>query len=163
MNINAVVITVSDSSWRGEREDKSGPAVAAALDKLNIRVVARETVPDEPDRIEEKLIVYSECPDVNLILTTGGTGISPRDNTPEATRAVIEKDIPGLVELMRWESFKATPRAALSRAVAGVRNKTLIVNLPGSVKGATECLQAIAGVIPHAIELIGGDKVQCGG
>lgn len=156
MEINAVVITVSDSCWRKEREDKSGPAVEAELKILSINVVGREIVPDEPHVIKEKLLEYSAHEQVDLIVTTGGTGIGPRDNTPEATRAAIEKDIPGLIELMRLESFKSTLRAALTRAVAGVRNKTLIVNLPGSTKGARECLRAISSVIPHAVELIQG-------
>lgn len=161
--INTVVITVSDSGFRGEREDKSGPAVEAEVQRMGMCVVGRALVPDEPEHIRQKLLEFSARPDVQVILTTGGTGISPRDNTPEATRTVLEKEIPGLVELMRLESFKSTPRAALTRAVAGVRNGTLIINLPGSVKGARECLQAIAAVIPHAVELIGSEKVQCGG
>ncbi len=156
MQINAVVITISDGCWRKEREDKSGPAVEAELNALGVTIIGKEIIPDESVVIEEKLIHYSSLKNVNLIVTTGGTGISPRDNTPEATRAVIEKDIPGLIELMRLESFKSTPRAALTRAVAGIRTNTLIINLPGSVKGAQECLKAIASVLPHAVDLIEG-------
>ncbi|MBI1745831.1 MAG: MogA/MoaB family molybdenum cofactor biosynthesis protein [Acidobacteria bacterium] len=161
--LNTVVITVSDSGYRGERKDKSGPAVAAEAKRLNMPVIDQALVSDDPEIIKQKLIEFSDRPDVNVILTTGGTGLSPRDNTPEATRAVLEKEIPGLIELMRWASFKTTPRAALTRAVAGVRSQTLIINLPGSVKGAGECLQAIADLIPHAVELICGEKVRCGG
>jgi len=161
--IGTAVVTVSDSSFRGEREDRSGPAVAAEAERWDLRVVARALVPDEPDVIRRTLLELCGRPDVRLVFTTGGTGLSPRDHTPEATRALLEKDVPGIVELMRWESFKSTPRAALSRAVAGVRNGTLIINLPGSVKGATECLQAVAAILPHAVELIAGQKVQCGG
>jgi molybdenum cofactor synthesis domain-containing protein len=152
--IKAVVLTISDAAARGEREDLSGPAVAAELRKLKAEVVATEIIPDERTEIAARLRHYADSGAVNLIVTTGGTGLAPRDLTPEATREVIEREAPGLAELMRAESLKITPLAALSRAVCGVRGRTLIVNLPGSVRGARENLAAIARTLPHAIALL---------
>ncbi len=152
--IRAVVLTISDSASRGEREDLSGPAVTSELESLKVEVVATEILPDERERIAARLRYYADTGGANLIVTTGGTGLSPRDVTPEATRDVIERDAPGLAELMRAESLKITPLAALSRSVCGARGRTLIVNLPGSVRGARENLQAIARVLPHAIALL---------
>ena len=120
-------------------------------------------MPDEFEIIRQKLTEQSQAPDIDLIVTTGGTGLAPRDVTPEATAAVIEKAVPGLAELMRREGMKGNPRAALSRAVVGVRNKTLIINLPGSVKGVRESLAAISGILGHALEVISGNTVRCGG
>jgi molybdenum cofactor synthesis domain-containing protein len=152
--IKAIVLTISDSAARGEREDLSGPAVAAELRSLNAEIVAAEILPDEREKIAARLRQYADAGAGNLIVTTGGTGLAPRDVTPEATRDVIEREAPGLAELMRAESVKITPLAALSRSVCGVRGRTLIVNLPGSVRGARENLQAVARILPHAIALL---------
>ena len=155
--IKAVVLTISDSASRGEREDLSGPAVVSELQSLGAEIVATEILPDEREQIASRwsLRHYARRPArLNLILTTGGTGLGPRDITPEATRDVIEREAPGLAELMRAESVKITPLGALSRSVCGARGRTLIVNLPGSVRGARENLQAIARLLPHAIALL---------
>lgn len=152
--IKAVVLTISDSASRGEREDLSGPAVAAELESIRAEIVATEILPDERPVIAGRLRHYADVGAANLIVTTGGTGFSPRDVTPEATREVIEREAPGLAELMRAESLKITPLAALSRSVCGARGRTLIVNLPGSVRGARENLAAIARLLPHAISLL---------
>ncbi len=152
--IKAVVLTISDSASRHEREDLSGPTVVAELQSLKAEIVATEILPDERELIAERLRHFADTGEANLIVTTGGTGFSPRDVTPEATRDVIEREAPGLAELMRSESLKITPLAALSRAVCGIRRRALIVNLPGSVRGARENLAAIARTLPHAIDLL---------
>ncbi|HKQ74047.1 MAG TPA: MogA/MoaB family molybdenum cofactor biosynthesis protein [Blastocatellia bacterium] len=152
--IKAVVLTISDSASRGEREDLSGPAVVSELQSLKAEVIATEILPDDRERIAARLRHYAGDGAANLIVTTGGTGLSQRDITPEATRDVIEREAPGLAELMRAESVKITPLAALSRSVCGARGRTLIVNLPGSVRGARENFQAIARLLPHAIALL---------
>jgi molybdopterin adenylyltransferase len=148
------VVTVSDSCSRGEREDRSGPAVAELLERLQFPVAAREVVADDPIQIENLLIRLAR--EVRFIVTTGGTGIAPRDVTPEATVAVCDRLLDGVAERMRSEGVKKTAFAALSRGVCGVRGKTLILNLPGSPAGAVESLEAVAGLIPHAIELLSG-------
>jgi molybdenum cofactor synthesis domain-containing protein len=152
--ITAVVLTISDSAARGQREDLSGPAVVTELKSLKAEIVATEILPDDREQIAGRLRHYADTGAANLIVTTGGTGLSPRDLTPEATRDVIEREAPGLAELMRSESLKVTPLAALSRSVCGTRGRTLIVNLPGSVRGARENLAAIARTLPHAISLL---------
>jgi molybdenum cofactor synthesis domain-containing protein len=151
----AAVVTVSDSCARGEREDLSGPAVAQALSKSGIQVVAHEVVSDDSMRIQNVLILLAGK--VRLVVTTGGTGIALRDVTPEATQAVCERLLDGVAQRMRSEGGKKTPFAALSRGVCGVRGKTLILNLPGSPAGAVESLEAVVGLIPHALELLGGN------
>lgn len=152
--IKAVVLTISDSASRGERDDLSGPTVVAGLQSLKAEILAAEILPDERELIAERLRHFADATEANLIVTTGGTGFSPRDVTPEATREVIEREAPGLAELMRSESLKITPLAALSRAVCGIRRRALVVNLPGSVRGARENLAAIARTLPHAIDLL---------
>ncbi|MBO0721989.1 MAG: MogA/MoaB family molybdenum cofactor biosynthesis protein [Blastocatellia bacterium] len=152
--IKAVVITVSDSASRGEREDLSGPAVVAELQTLKAEVVAVEIVADDRAEIAARLRYYADSGIADLVVTTGGTGLSPRDMTPEATRDVIEREAPGLAELMRAESLKITPLAALSRSVCGARGRTLIINLPGSIRGARENLAAIKRTLPHAVALL---------
>ena len=152
--LTAAVVTVSDSCSRGDREDRSGPALAKVLQKLNFSVIANEVIPDNPIQIQNVLIRLSR--QVRLVVTTGGTGIAPRDVTPEATVAVCERLIEGVAERMRSEGVKKTPFAALSRGVCGVCGETLILNLPGSPKGAVESLEAVAELIPHAIDLLSG-------
>jgi molybdopterin adenylyltransferase len=152
--IRAVVLTISDSAARGAREDLSGPAVAAELRAARAELLAAEVLPDERAMIAERLCYYADQTAANLIVTTGGTGLSPRDLTPEATRDVIEREAPGLAELMRAESLKVTPLAALSRAVCGTRGRTLIINLPGSVRAARENFAAVVRLLPHAVTLL---------
>jgi len=154
----AAVLTISDSSSRGEREDVSGPAVAAALEARKFQVTLREVIPDEQTKIEQALIRLSQ--QVRLILTTGGTGIAPRDVTPEATEAVCERLIPGIGEQMRTSGREKTKFAALSRSMCGVRGQTLILNLPGSPKGAVESLAAVVDLLPHALQLLAGDTTH---
>jgi molybdenum cofactor synthesis domain-containing protein len=155
--IRAVVLTISDSVARGERTDASGPALIEALQALGATLVAHDIVPDEREVIAERLRAYADREDVNLILTTGGTGVSPRDQTPEATRDVIEREVPGLAEAMRLVTFTSgTPRAILSRAVAGIRSGTLIINFPGGVRGVRETFAIIRPVLPHAIDILSG-------
>ncbi|MHC4182890.1 MAG: MogA/MoaB family molybdenum cofactor biosynthesis protein [Planctomycetota bacterium] len=158
--IKAAIITISDKGSRGEREDKSGEVIKEKLRHIKAQVVAYDIVPDERDIIAQKLKSFAD--EANLILTTGGTGVSPRDNTPEATRDVIEKELPGFSEAMRMESFKITPRAIGSRAVSGIYKDTLIINLPGSPKGVSECLDTVLNAIPHTLDVMGGGVVDCG-
>jgi len=152
--IRAVVLTISDSVSRGEREDLSGPAVVEELTRIGVGIVELGVLPDEAEVIAQRLRECADGAGLDLVVTTGGTGFAPRDVTPEATRQVIERDAPGLAELMRAESLRITPLAALSRSVCGIRGRTLIVNLPGSVRGARENLQAIVRLLPHAITLL---------
>jgi molybdopterin adenylyltransferase len=161
VEIVAVVLTISDKASRGEREDKSGPAVVAELEKLGGRILATEILPDDRELIASRLRHFADSKEVNLICTTGGTGFAPRDNTPEATRDVIEKEAPGLAELMRLRSLDSTPLAPLSRAVCGIRGGTLIVNLPGSLRGSVENFTAIRSNIPHAIGLLSEQSPKC--
>ncbi len=156
--ITVAVLTLSDKGSKGEREDKSGPAIAGMLKGFG-EVKYYDILPDDRDLIKNKLIEYVNK--VDLILTTGGTGLSPRDVTPEATIDVIEREIPGITEAMRMEGLKKTNRAMLSRAVAGVKGQTLIINLPGSPTAVRENLEVIMDVIPHAIEKIKGDTKEC--
>ncbi|MBZ0155453.1 MAG: MogA/MoaB family molybdenum cofactor biosynthesis protein [Alphaproteobacteria bacterium] len=156
--ITVAVLTLSDKGSRGERTDASGPAIAETLREMG-EVKYYDILPDEKELIRGKLLEYSGK--VDLILTTGGTGLSPRDVTPEATLEVIEREIPGIAEAMRMEGLKKTRRAMLSRAVAGVRGKTLIINLPGSPVAVRENLEIILDVIPHAVEKIKGSPEEC--
>lgn len=156
IEIRAVVITSSDACARGERVDESGAVLAELLNQLGAEIVAAEVLPDDLELLTEKLRTYAERPDVNLILTTGGTGFSPRDNMPEATRAIIEREAPGLSEAMRAETLKQTPTAMISRGVCGMREGALIVNLPGSPKAVRECFNVIRPVLAHAVALMSG-------
>ncbi len=160
MTIRFGILTLSDRSSRGERADASGPALADLIQAEGWSVVKREVLPDELSAIRALLIAWADSGDLDVILTTGGTGFSPRDVTPEATRAVIERDAPGLAEAMRAASLKVTPHAMLSRVVAGIRKKTLIINLPGSPKGAVENLQVVTPVLPHAVQLLHEDPAS---
>jgi molybdopterin adenylyltransferase len=154
--ITVAVVTVSDSVVAGTREDLSGPALRERAHALGWKVSAMEMTPDESEAIAAILRRLADSGEVAVVLTTGGTGVAPRDITPEATRGVIEREIPGLGELMRTEGLKFTPTAVLSRGLAGVRGRTLIVNLPGSPKGAVESLDAIAKLVPHIVDLLEG-------
>ncbi len=158
--IKAAVLTISDKGSRGEREDKSGEVIKDKLGQIGAEVVTYEIVPDERDIISQKLRSFADR--ANLILTTGGTGVSPRDVTPEATRDVIERELPGFSEAMRAESFKVTPRSIGSRAVSGMYKDTLIINLPGSPKAVSECLGVVLDAIPHVIEVAKGKVSDCG-
>jgi molybdopterin adenylyltransferase len=152
----AKILVLSDAASRGERTDLSGPAVREALTASGWQVLAIEILPDDLNTIREKLEKWTDADDCDLVVTSGGTGVAPRDVTPEATRAVIEKEIPGLAELMRAEGLEKTRRAVLSRGVVGVRKGKLIVNLPGSPKGARESLESILDLLPHIVDLIQG-------
>ncbi|HTR35664.1 MAG TPA: MogA/MoaB family molybdenum cofactor biosynthesis protein [Bryobacteraceae bacterium] len=154
--IQVAVITVSDSAVAGTREDRSGPALSERVAALGWSIHTRELVPDEPDQIAAKLRQLADSGHLAVILTTGGTGVALRDVTPEATRGVIEREIPGLAELMRSEGRRFTPLSVLSRGIAGVRGRTMIVNLPGSPKGAVQSFDAIAQLIPHVVDLLEG-------
>ena len=156
MEIRAAVLTVSDRSVKGERVDESGPVLAELLREAGASVVMREVVSDELEPLAERLRELADREDVNLVVTTGGTGLSPRDNTPEATRAVIEREVPGIAEAMRAETLRQTPTAMLSRAVCGVRSGALVVNLPGSPKGVRECFAVIRPVLAHAVATLAG-------
>lgn len=159
--MNAAILTISDKGWRGEREDESGPALAAWLAQHAVTVVAQEIVPDKAYKIAGQLLKWANRGKCDLILTTGGTGVSSRDVTPEATRRVLEREIPGIPEAMRAASLSKTPFAMLSRAVAGVRGRTLIINLPGSPAGAVENLEAVWPALAHAVKKIQGDASDC--
>ena len=152
-------ISLSDKGSRGEREDKSGEVIRKMLKEIDATITNYEVIPDEKELIIKKLFEFSEKAD--LVVTTGGTGVGPRDVTPEATRAVIEKELPGFAEAMRMEGIKHTPRAMGSRAVAGIYKQTLIINLPGSPKGVAENLSVVLPVIPHTIGLIKGKVSDC--
>ncbi|HSM71024.1 MAG TPA: MogA/MoaB family molybdenum cofactor biosynthesis protein [Anaerolineales bacterium] len=157
MSIRFGILTLSDRSSRGEREDLSGPALARLIQAEGWSVAEQTVLPDDETTIRKTLIEWSDDKKLDVILTTGGTGFSPRDVTPEATLAVIDRQAPGLAEAMRAESLNITPHAMLSRVVAGIRKRTLIVNLPGSPKGATENLQVVLPVLPHAVQLLKND------
>ena len=156
VEIRAVAITVSDRCARGEQEDVSGERLAALLAEAGAEVVERVIVSDDAEPLAAALREYAGRLDVNLVVTTGGTGLGPRDNTPEATRAVIQREVPGLAEAMRAATLERTPTAMLSRGVCGMRTGALIINLPGSPKGVSECFEVIRPVLAHAIEIITG-------
>jgi molybdopterin adenylyltransferase len=160
--IKAGVLTLSDKGARGEREDLSGAAVRELLATIGAVIVRYDIIPDELPLIERELAAWCDLHQLDLVITTGGTGFAPRDVTPEATRAVIEREAPGIAEAMRAAGLQHTPRAMLSRAVAGIRGRTLIINLPGSEKGVRESLEAILPALPHAIEILTGKGGECG-
>lgn len=155
------ILTVSDKGSRGEREDESGGAIRKLLAALDARVVKYDIVPDERDAISERLVEWVDKEGIDLIVTTGGTGLSPRDVTPEATLAVLDRMAPGFTEAMRAESLKKTPTAMLSRALAGIRGGSLIINLPGSPRAVRECLEVILPALPHALETLKGESEEC--
>jgi len=159
--INAGILTISDKGSQGKREDISGIEIQKMIQGLPAKIAAYEIIPDEKEIIKEKLIDYADKKGFDLIITTGGTGVSPRDVTPDATLEVIEKEIPGMAEAMRQESLKKTPHAMISRAVTGIRKHSLIINLPGSPRGARENLAVILPALPHALSKIKGDPSEC--
>jgi molybdenum cofactor synthesis domain-containing protein len=161
MAFRAVVITVSDKGSRGERIDVSGPELTAMLQEAGIEIVGRRIIPDEQEMIRAALIEASDGNRADLILTTGGTGVSPRDVTPDATLAVIDRQVPGMAEEMRRRSAAITPHAMISRAIVGIRGQTLIINLPGSPKGSRENLAVLMPALTHTIEKIKGDPRDC--
>ncbi len=159
--IRAAIITLSDKGSRGERDDESGRVIRELLAGINADIADYTVLPDEQALIVDKLVRLSDSGRIDLVLTTGGTGVAPRDVTPEATRAVIDRELPGFAEAMRAESLKKTPHAMISRAVAGIRRHTLIVNLPGSPKAVRENLAVVLPALAHTIEKIKGDPSDC--
>ena len=160
--ITVGILTMSDKGSKGEREDLSGKEIERMVKDLPAEVKSYEIIPDEVSIITRKLIEYADEKKLDLIVTTGGTGVSPRDVTPEATKAVIERELPGMSEAMRFESLKKTPNAMISRAVCGIRKQSLIINLPGSPKAVRENLAIVLPAINHAIEKIKGSTAECG-
>jgi len=159
--MKAGILTISDRGAKGEREDRSGPAVREMIEAAGGEIVRTAIVPDEPDEIRAALVAWSD-EGLELVLTTGGTGFSPRDRTPEATRAVIERETPGIPEAMRRAGLERTPTAMLSRGVAGIRKSTLIVNLPGSERAVRESLAAILPALGHGLDVLKGAASECG-
>lgn len=157
MTLRFAILTVSDRSFHGERADTSGPALVELVRSLGWQIAGQKIVPDEVEAIKQTLKAWSDSGDTDVILATGGTGFAPRDVTPEATRAVVERLTPGLDEAMRSASLQVTPHAMLSRAVSGIRKQTLIITLPGSPKGASENLQVVLPALEHAVKLLQGE------
>lgn len=160
MQIRAAVITISDKGSAGLREDLSGPILCQGLEALGAVIVQREMVPDERNQIAALLATLADQGEVDLIVTTGGTGPAPRDWTPEATLDVIERQMPGIAELLRTEGYKKTPRAVLSRGIAGIRGRCLIINLPGSPRAVQDNLDTLRDVLPHAIQMVRGENLE---
>lgn len=158
--VRLAILTISDAASRGERADTSGDTIEEWARRLGHHLVGRELLPDDEDRIRTRLIQRADAGDVDLVLTTGGTGFTDRDVTPEATRAAIERDAPGIAEAIRLEGAGAVPTAWLSRAVAGIRGRTLIVNLPGSTGGVRDGLAVLGRLVPHAVQLLRGNETH---
>jgi len=158
----AGVLTVSDSAARGDRSDESGPVICQILERHGYNVLLHKTVPDEVHDVRDILIKWTDNTSLDIIITTGGTGLSPRDITPEATKSVIEREVPGIAEAIRIKGLDSTPRAMLSRGVTGVRGKTLIINLPGSPSAVIQGMEVILPVLKHALDKIKGDATLCG-
>jgi len=156
------ILTISDKGSRGERQDKSGEVIREILSSMDVRIINYNIIPDEKELIAQELISWADENNLDVILTTGGTGLTPRDITPEATLAVVDRIVPGFAEAMRAESLKKTPMAMLSRAVVGARGKCLIINLPGSPKAVRECLEVVLPALPHAVETLKDQAGECG-
>jgi len=155
------ILTISDKGSIGERQDKSGEAIREIFSGMDVRIVNYDIIPDEKELIVEKLVKWADEGDLDVVVTTGGTGLTSRDVTPEATLAVVDRIVPGFAEAMRAESLKKTPMAMLSRAVVGTRGKCLIINLPGSTRAVRECLQVIMPALPHAVETLKDQAGEC--
>jgi molybdenum cofactor synthesis domain-containing protein len=155
------ILTISDKGFKGQREDISGREIKKMIEILPAKLALYEIIPDDKDVIKNKLIDFADKKGLDLIITTGGTGVSPRDVTPDATLEIIEKEVPGMAEAMRQESLKKTPHAMISRAVVGIRKNSLIINLPGSPQGARENLLVVLPALPHALSKIKGDTSEC--
>lgn len=158
--LRLAILTISDAGSRGERSDSSGDLIASWIRERGYRLAERALIPDEPDRISMTLREWADADRADLILTTGGTGLTERDLTPEATRSILQKEAPGIAEALRFTSFSRFPRAALSRGVAGVRGKTLIVNLPGGPGGVRDGLEVLSKLVEHAVELVRGVRTE---
>jgi len=158
--IQAAVVTISDKGYTGQREDVSGPLLVDLVGRMGAEVVRREIVPDEREEIVRLLVGLADEIELDLVMTTGGTGVTPRDVTPEATRAVIEREMPGLAEAVRFEGYRQTPLAVISRGVAGIRGRTLIVNLPGSPNAVRDGMETLSPILPHAIRMIRGQDTE---
>ena len=158
--IRASVVTVSDKGYAGQREDASGPLLADLLREMGAEIVSQTIVPDEQTTIERTLIALADEVQVDLVVTTGGTGPAPRDVTPEATQAIIGREMPGLAEALRFEGYRKTPLAVISRGVAGIRGRTLIVNLPGSPRAVREGMETLVPILPHAVKMIRGKDTE---
>lgn len=163
MRFHAAVVTISDKGSRGEREDRSGPLAAQALEAMGATVVDRLIVPDEPEQITTALQALADGGQVDLIITTGGTGAAPRDRTPEATLAAIDREMPGIAELLRWQGYQQTPRAVLSRGVAGLRGQCLIVNLAGSTGAVRDGMAILEPILAHVLQMAQGVDLEHGG
>lgn len=159
--MKAAILTISDKGSRGERVDESGPALASWLSQRSVEIASTEVIPDEAEQISSRLVALADNGNFDLILTSGGTGVSPRDVTPEATLRILDREVPGFGEVMRANSLAKTPFAMISRAVAGIRRQALIINLPGSPKGAIENLEVVWPAVPHAVKKIQGDMADC--
>ncbi|MFH1928452.1 MAG: MogA/MoaB family molybdenum cofactor biosynthesis protein [Chloroflexota bacterium] len=162
MRMNAAVITVSDKGFAGKREDISGPMVADGLRAMGAKVIEQIIVPDEEEQIIATLTYLADSGDLDVIITTGGTGLAPRDHTPEATLQVLDRLAPGLAEVLRFEGYKKTPLAMVSRGVAGLRGKCIIINLPGSTKAVRDGMEALKDILPHAIQMAQGEDLEHG-
>ncbi len=162
MTFRAGILTLSDKGSKGEREDKSGKIIEKKLNDLNIKVEEYKILPDEEELITKKMCSMADEDKLDLLITTGGTGLSSRDFTPEATKRIIDKEVPGIAEAMRYESIKKTPHGMLSRGVAGIRKKTLIINLPGSPKAVEECMDVVIPSLSHALDILKGEASECG-
>ncbi|MCK5246198.1 MogA/MoaB family molybdenum cofactor biosynthesis protein [Candidatus Bipolaricaulota bacterium] len=162
MNATAIVITLSDKVSAGEREDRSGPILVSSLQEMGIRVAERLVLPDERDTLSTTLVERADSGDIDLIITTGGTGLAPRDVTPEATQAVLDRELPGVAEMLRAEGYKNTPFAVLSRGLAGSRKQCVIINLPGSPKAVAEGMKALEPILLHAIQMTRGEDLDHG-